>query len=267
MTKREPKSKIEIPTRKTRPKGQGFANLRTPEQVESIPFEELIAPLGTMVPQTTVQETIVPPTMVQQPTVVQTPSEPWYGTTVVQRTTVVWDTIIEHPEQWTAQPNEISDKVLGLLDVYEQTVLQRLYRLSCGYQSETCKVGFEKLAKACNISKKKAQTTIDRLESKGLIERVHRDLGNKIKQERGNVYRIRLPAAKMESRTKVQRTMVQPTMVQDASYKYNNKEKDIKGDSAPPDYKNCPDCQGSGFFYPKGFEGGVAKCKHERLGK
>jgi hypothetical protein len=27
----------------------------------------------------------------------------------------------------------------------------------------------------------------------------------------------------------------------------------------------CPDCGGSGFFYPKGYEGGVAKCKHEKL--
>jgi hypothetical protein len=29
----------------------------------------------------------------------------------------------------------------------------------------------------------------------------------------------------------------------------------------------CPDCKGTGFFYPKGIEGGVARCKHERLGK
>lgn len=31
------------------------------------------------------------------------------------------------------------------------------------------------------------------------------------------------------------------------------------------DYSKCPDCGGSGFFYPKGYEGGVAKCKHEKL--
>jgi hypothetical protein len=29
--------------------------------------------------------------------------------------------------------------------------------------------------------------------------------------------------------------------------------------------KECPDCGGTGFYYPKGFEGGVARCKHERL--
>jgi hypothetical protein len=27
----------------------------------------------------------------------------------------------------------------------------------------------------------------------------------------------------------------------------------------------CPDCGGSGFYYPQGYEGGVAKCKHEKL--
>ncbi|MEA2175646.1 MAG: hypothetical protein QOD00_3238 [Blastocatellia bacterium] len=29
--------------------------------------------------------------------------------------------------------------------------------------------------------------------------------------------------------------------------------------------KDCPDCGGTGFYYPKGFEGGVARCRHERL--
>jgi hypothetical protein len=31
------------------------------------------------------------------------------------------------------------------------------------------------------------------------------------------------------------------------------------------DSSQCPDCQGSGFYYPNGIGGGVAKCKHERL--
>lgn len=29
--------------------------------------------------------------------------------------------------------------------------------------------------------------------------------------------------------------------------------------------RNCPDCGGSGLYYPEGYEKGVAKCKHERL--
>jgi hypothetical protein len=31
------------------------------------------------------------------------------------------------------------------------------------------------------------------------------------------------------------------------------------------DASKCPDCAGTGFFYPGGYEGGVARCRHERL--
>jgi hypothetical protein len=31
------------------------------------------------------------------------------------------------------------------------------------------------------------------------------------------------------------------------------------------DVSQCPDCKGSGFYYPNGPAGGVAKCKHSRL--
>jgi hypothetical protein len=34
----------------------------------------------------------------------------------------------------------------------------------------------------------------------------------------------------------------------------------IQVDTSP-----CPDCQGSGFYYPNGPSGGVTKCKHEKL--
>ena len=32
------------------------------------------------------------------------------------------------------------------------------------------------------------------------------------------------------------------------------------------DASQCPDCQGSGWWYPKGTEKGIARCKHQRLG-
>jgi hypothetical protein len=31
------------------------------------------------------------------------------------------------------------------------------------------------------------------------------------------------------------------------------------------DISQCPDCKGTGFYYPKGVEGGVARCKHKQL--
>jgi hypothetical protein len=33
----------------------------------------------------------------------------------------------------------------------------------------------------------------------------------------------------------------------------------------PLDVSKCPDCQGMGFYYPKGFDQGVVHCKHERI--
>ena len=33
------------------------------------------------------------------------------------------------------------------------------------------------------------------------------------------------------------------------------------------DISLCPDCKGSGVYYPEGFEKGVAKCKHARFGQ
>jgi hypothetical protein len=33
----------------------------------------------------------------------------------------------------------------------------------------------------------------------------------------------------------------------------------------PLDASKCPDCQGTGFWYPQGREQGVSKCKHARL--
>ena len=35
--------------------------------------------------------------------------------------------------------------------------------------------------------------------------------------------------------------------------------------SASVDASQCPDCRGTGWWYPKGPEMGVARCKHERL--
>jgi hypothetical protein len=38
-----------------------------------------------------------------------------------------------------------------------------------------------------------------------------------------------------------------------------------KSATQPANAKDCPDCGGSGLFYPDGYEKGVAKCKHEKL--
>ena len=37
------------------------------------------------------------------------------------------------------------------------------------------------------------------------------------------------------------------------------------GSPLQPDISRCPDCNGTGFYYPKGSEDGVARCKHDKL--
>ena len=46
MTKSEQKPKLQIATRKPKAKGDMFANLRTREQIETVPFEELVTPIN-----------------------------------------------------------------------------------------------------------------------------------------------------------------------------------------------------------------------------
>jgi len=35
----------------------------------------------------------------------------------------------------------------------------------------------------------------------------------------------------------------------------------------PEQIKSCPDCAGTGWWYPEGYEAGTAKCKHDKLTK
>jgi hypothetical protein len=39
----------------------------------------------------------------------------------------------------------------------------------------------------------------------------------------------------------------------------------VEGQSPKLDASKCPDCFGTGMYYPDGFDKGVARCTHERL--
>jgi Bacteriophage replication protein O len=82
--------------------------------------------------------------------------------------------------------NDISDRLvpeLGL-DAYEQVVLYRMYRLSRGWQKDTCVVGHTKLANSTNLSRSTVQKTIAKLLDRNLIENLG-DRGND-----GTEYRV-----------------------------------------------------------------------------
>jgi len=42
-------------------------------------------------------------------------------------------------------------------------------------------------------------------------------------------------------------------------------QQEVSDLSSNVDISQCPDCKGTGFYYPKGIKGGVARCKHKGL--
>jgi predicted transcriptional regulator len=260
------------------------------------------------------------------------------------RETIVRKTIVKEARGYYPVYNDISDRLIPDLELnpYEQSVFQRLYRLSRGWKSDECEVGLGTLAKHCVMSRSQVQRSIAKLIEKGLIE----NLGSTKKGgKEGNRYRV-LPG----STTSSQQTIPHETIVQEATpdetivsqdetstgettvvsqgivtgntNKNNNKDllnthtqtgvgvgvgskfsleeckrfaehlqKTGQGINNPGGYATtifrsgevdpqieaflkppatvesggCPDCGGSGYYYPEGVEKGVKICKHEKL--
>ncbi len=286
--------------------------------------QQRVAQSATLAPKTTVA---------QSATVAHHALEPLHDATVAHQTRVAHRTTVAYPAivetQYTSVPNDVWDEVMPTLNVYDQVVLWRLYRLARGHHSERCMVGLEKLAKYCNIGKRQVSVSVERLEKIGLIERLGADFGNKNKAARGTIYKINLPAARIAPSARVaqQTTLAQnATVAPQAPIKEHTiKETHTNTDevvgvrvssrfslaecrkyaehlrstgqginnpggyatrihrsgeadeliaaflspieaSTTVDTSRCPDCHGTGFYYPDGTTaGGVAKCKHSRL--
>jgi Bacteriophage replication protein O len=233
--------------------------------------------------------------------------------------------LFSRPEQHTRIPNEIFEDILPTLRTSEQSILLRLYRLTWGFQKDTCHVSMGKLGKACNLSARQVTTCVQVLEKRRLIRRVHVDLDNKNQHERGVTFQMLLPqaarakttapanisaAAKTsageETSDNKRKTLKENTQTQEVGVRVGSKftieecrryaehlRSTGQGINNPGGYattihrtgeadelierflnptvstqvdaSQCPDCKGSGFYYPNGPAGGVAKCKHEKL--
>jgi hypothetical protein len=207
---------------------------------------------------TIVQTTIEQPAIAQNTTV-----EPFQPPTS-HDATVESPAIAQHaiaPDAFTRIPNGILDRVLPTLSAYDQLVLLRLYRLSRGFGKEECTVGYQTLAVACNMSARQAQISVERLILAGWIERVDMVQGGQSRQGRGSVYRVNLPAAA----TKERGAIAQGAIAGSATNKDKDINERIKRGSRARDYSDCPDCEGRGYWWPEGYEKGVAKCKHKRM--
>jgi DNA-binding Lrp family transcriptional regulator len=161
--------------------------------------------------------------------------------------------LILNPQQHTRVPNNLLDDVLRELLPSDQLILLRLYRLTWGYHKDAITVSYDRLGEACNLSRRAAIDSVKRLEREGLIERTGIENKTKGNINRGVTIRMLVPSAIIAPGAK------------SAPIKESIKRIDNKETVAPPDYKNCPDCQGSGFWYPEGIEKGVSKCKHPKL--
>lgn len=114
-------------------------------------------------------------------------------TTVVKMATPAKTTeviSIQHKKGETSFPNFILDGLLPLLDPTASLVYLRLYRLSYGFQSNTCTVGIGKLASSLNLGDRTVERAIAKLEAVGLVKRLGSNFGKGVK---GNNYQINLP--------------------------------------------------------------------------
>jgi hypothetical protein len=159
---------------------------------------------------------------------------------------------------FTSIPNHLLDQTLKTLDVYDQAVLLRIYRLSRGFGKDQAEVGVSKLAEATNISEKQIKRCVARLIAAGLISKAKTPDGY------SNIYICHVPGTDKGGGN--QQTQVSQTEVRQAHNKESFKKKGIKGEAAAPDTKTCEMCNGMGVRYidPLDYNKGTVKCYHGR---
>lgn len=99
--------------------------------------------------------------------------------------------------------NEITDIILPTLDVYSQSALTQLLRLSWGFQKDECRVGLPTIAKRCNCSESQVRRAIRMLIQRGLIKQLSQDFSNPNQKQRGTVYKILIKQAPITQRAPV----------------------------------------------------------------
>src|SRR5262249_49952999 len=76
----------------------------------------------------------------------------------------------EPERNYTKVPNVVLDKLESLLDPYEFKVYMRLFRLSHGFRTNQCTVGYHALAQGCSLSIRHIKRVVPQLIARGLVE-------------------------------------------------------------------------------------------------
>jgi len=104
---------------------------------------------------------------------------------------------------------DVFDKVIISMNVYEQSVYMRLYRLSFGYNRNWCVASYGEISKSCAIGRTMVVETIKSLISKGWLKPISFD------RSKGTTYRIYLPVENgIESKTKIKFSVSQEDIPQ-----------------------------------------------------
>lgn len=208
-----------------------------------------------------------PPADTAEPTVTEQLPPPSPQITVTAESTVT--ALVTHPEQYYSAPNELDDRIMPTLRPSEQVVLRRIFRLTRGFHKATCNVSVGKLARACNVSEKKAGEALNLLEDRGFIRRVDSSNKGKVNELRGLTIECLIPeAVTAKSSVSAKSSVTAPHSVSavGADNKVTAlKENTKKGSELALAPKDCPDCQGTGYYYPEGTAKGVKRCEHSKL--
>lgn len=161
------------------------------------------------------------------------------------------------PSGFTMVTHQVSDEVMKTLDVYSQSVLQRLLRLTWGHQKDVCKVGLPKLSEYCNISLSQTRRAVRMLIQRGFVEQVIQDFEDPAQEMRGTVYRVLLERAPTRQRGATHQTA--------PAQQTPNKERALKKSSKKVDASLCPDCKGDGYYFTNPADSTTLRlCRHER---
>lgn len=162
-------------------------------------------------------------------------------------------------------PFQLLDHLFRHLDPFEQAAYMQLCRLSWGWKQNRCRVSNPKLAERANMSLAQVKKVVAKLISKGLIEKTGNIQG--FGKDQGVEYIVHAPSWQLlrSGQPQQSRQPHKSSQLQQSTNIDKNINIDQKGESAPPNLLNCPDCLGTSFFYPEGKTGGVKRCNHERL--
>jgi hypothetical protein len=136
-------------------------------------------------------------------------------------------------------PHRYTDHLPRWLSPDEQAVYLQLYRLSWGWGRDVCFISNPKLAERSGVPETSMRRAVKKLIGKGLIEKTDRRFGG---TEQGIEYRV-FSLDRLTSRDRAS-NMDSPSNVAP------NKEKALK-ENYKADASRCPDCMGTGFYYPE----------------